>query len=196
MSAASRPVLTDGKDQYSKDQNKAVVGWISHRLRRIDLGLTTPFPLAPGLAEHDRELASEEWRYLEKEWGNSEAKSSELKNSELVKDVNAWIERYLPSGNHSAGKERQKMLMTLRAVRASKKRRGEGALRFELDTELSMNISKTCEQLAPMLKVSGLRGRNAVQGLFIKLALKIVLSEQSLNNEVLNQVAKILGRPK
>jgi hypothetical protein len=185
MSSIARPVLAE-----DEEHNIAAVGWISNRLRRVRLGEAPPLALPPDLNEHDRKHSYRDWDEIEMKWGvtpNSEA---------VVKEVNEWIERYLPSGNQPAGKERQKMLMTLRAVRASRRRRADGALRFELDTELSSQISKVCESLAPLLEASKLRGRNIVQGLFIKTALEKVFSDQALTRQVFDQVGRNLAARK
>ena len=182
MSKISKPVLAN-----DEEHNTAAVGWISHRLRRVRLGEAPPLALPPDLTEQDRKHSYWEWDEIETSWGKTPG------SKELVEQVNEWIEKYLPSGNQPAGKERQKMLMTLRAVRASRRRRAGGALRFELDTELSSQISQVCDPLAPLLEASKLRGRHIVQGLFIKMGLEKVLSDRSLTRQIIDQVGKNLS---
>lgn len=176
MSAIAQPVL--GDDQI---QNSAVIGWISRRVRKIRLAESEPFPLPPGMLEADRSQCYRAWEELESEWGKRP------NDTELIFHINDWIWRYLPAGNHAAGGERQKMLMTLRSVKAGRKRRSEGALRFELDTAFSSriaNASTPLSQYFPAGEEEQSRRRNAAQTFFIRQALEVVLSDSSLTKHV------------
>ena len=182
MSAIAQPVL--GDDQI---QNSAVIGWISRRIRKIRLAESEPFPLPPGMLEAERPLCYREWEELELEWGKRP------NDTELIFHINDWIWRYLPPGNHAAGGERQKMLMTLRSVKAGRKRRSEGAVRFELDTAFSNRIataaSPLCQYL-PAAEDEQSRRKNTAQAMFIRQALEVVLNDSSLTKRV-NELATL-----
>ena len=185
MAPPSKLILTD-----DEEHNGAVVSWISHRLRRVRLGEAPPLALPPYLSEKDREDSYQEWGDIELHWGKMP------NNKELVEAVNEWIEKYLPSGNHPAGWERQKMLTSLRSIRANKKRRAEGGLRFELDTEFSSKISQFGAFLVPKLETSLLRGRTTVETLLMRRALELVFSDRALTQRIIDQVDEELSTRK
>lgn len=185
MAPPSRFVLAD-----DEEHNLAVVGWISHRLRRARLGTAPELPLPPGMGEQDRKRAYWEWGEIEANWGKAP------NSSKLVEEINWWIEEFLQSGNHAAGKERQKMLMTLRSVRAGKKRRAEGAVRFEVDTELISSINEAGAELNSWLDANHFRNRPNVEMLLIRKALKTVFSDRALTKEIVDQVGEELSARK
>jgi len=185
MAPPSKIILAD-----DEEQNGAVVRWVSQRLRRVRLGEAPPLALPPDLNEADREDSYREWAEIEIHWGKTP------NSKELVKAVNDWIEKYLPSGNQPAGWERQKMMTSLRSIRANRKRRDEGGLRFELDTEVSSKISQIGVPLVPLLEASLLRGRTTVETLLIRRALDMVLSDSALTKIIFDQVGKELSARK
>ncbi len=164
-----------------KERNAQIMRWLIRRMSEARSGLGDKLPMPPGTSEADLEPLYREWGKIEFEWNL-------VPNSYiLIQQINGWIERVFPAGKHAAGKERQKLLMTLRSIRAGYKRRNEGALRFEFDLELSNRISQCCDELRSETEKAEKaqsgerkRGKSDLEALFVRTALNQVLGNQDL----------------
>ena len=178
--------LLGNDDEY----NAAVVGWISRRLQSVRIGKAEPLPRPIYMSEGDRQRELDEWKELESRWGEHQ------NDQEVIGRINAWISRNLPSSDPVAGPQRQKMLMTLRAVRASRRRRASGALRVEFDVEQSRRIIDFCEHEQPLraLKDAWSKRPHAVEAVFMKYVIDIAMENQYILSEAVNRVLMTEGR--
>lgn len=182
---SAHPLKVFGSDPIHND---AVVRWISRRMREIRLHQASPLPPSPGMDIRSKDDAQSNWDHLEHWW------SEKPNATDVLEAMNRWIELYLPPGRHEAGKERQKMLMSIRSLKAGRRRRQAGAVRFELDMDLSNRIAECCKPLHEIMTESSpgglLRYRNEALHHFVRHAVELVLNDPALVAQV-NELAAV-----
>lgn len=94
--------------------------WLSKRFMEERLG--TGKALATNPNEGGRNEVLSTWEEIEREW--SEELKSDNVNSSMIDGLNAWIDRFFPSGTNAAGKERQRLLSNIRVERSRREKKG------------------------------------------------------------------------
>lgn len=127
------------KANYDGNDWWFVVQWMTRRFDEEELSPSTAYVMSEpvGIAldkyedtkpVHERVRAS--WRELQKRWsaGWAAEYDGKLPNAEayfasLVADTNAWIDQMFPSNGKGSGKERKRLLASVRQQRLREKRK-------------------------------------------------------------------------